>query len=375
MFLQDFDLHFIHIPGSAMGPTDALSRLFNPDISSDNNNITLLSEDLFIRIIDTALIDKITSSTPSDLLVLTALHNLSVSSPLFPRSSLADWHFSDSCLYFKNRLYIPPDTHCDLVASIHSSLASGHGGFFRTYSPLSRDYWWPGMSSFVHRYISGCALCQQMKVNTHLTVPVLSPIPSSCTCPFQQLLVDLITDHPLSFAYDSLMVMVNHGLSKGVILIPCTKTIDAKGVAELFFKNVFLRFGLHDHLISDRGLQFTSAFAAELACILGYDLKLSSVYHPQTDGEMEQVNQEIEMYLRMFCQGQPDKWSELIPMAEFTHNSATHSSMQKSLFSLILGYELRDYPKIGQTFLPSLEHRHTLLAQARDEALAAHEKA
>ena len=99
------------------------------------------------------------------------------------------------------------------------------------------------------------------------------------------------------------------------------------------------------------------------------------MYHPQTDGEMERVNQEIETYLRMFCQGQPDKWSELIPMVEFVHNSATHLSMQKSLFSLILGYELRDYLKIGQTFLPSLEHRLTLLAQAQDEALAVHKMA
>ena len=61
-------------------------------------------------------------------------------------------------------------------------------------------------------------------------------------------------------------------------------------------------------------------------------------------------------------------------MAEFTHNSTTHSSTQKSPFSLILGYEPRDYPKIGQTFLPSLEDRLTLLDQAHDEALAAHDK-
>ena len=93
------------------------------------------------------------------------------------------------------------------------------------------------------------------------------------------------------------------------------------------------------------------------------------------DGETEQVNQEVETYLWMFCQGQPDKWSELIPMAEFVHNSATHSSTQKSPLNLILGYEPRDYPKIGQTFLPSLEDRLTLLDQAWDEALAAHEEA
>ena len=77
----------------------------------------------------------------------------------------------------------------------------------------------------------------------------------------------------------------------------------------------------------------------------------------------------------MFCQGQPNKWSELIPMAEFVHNSTTHSSTQKSPFSLILGYEPRDYPRIGQMFLPSLKDRLTLLEQACDEALAAHEKA
>ena len=151
------------------------------------------------------------------------------------------------------------------------------------------------MSLFVCCFIAGCILCQQMKVNTHPTVPALSPLPSSCPCPFQQLSVDLITDLPLSSGFDSLLVMVDHGLSKGVILTPCNNNV--KGVAELFFKNIFLCFSLHNHLIMDQGPQFASAFANELACILGYDLKLSTTYHPQTDGETEQVNQEVEMYL------------------------------------------------------------------------------
>ena len=322
-----------------MGPADALSRLPNPDLSSDNADVTLLPDDLCISAIDTALIQKITSSSITDPLVVTALQNLSQGSLLFPRSSLSDWHFDGSTLYYKNHLYIPASARRDLVSSVHSSLASGHAGFFRTYSSLSRDYWWPGMSSFVCCFISGCALCQQMKVNTHPTTPALCPLPSSCTHPFQQLSVNLVTGLPLSCSFDSLMVVVDHGLSKGVILTSCNKDINTKGVAKLFFKHVFLRFGLHDCLISDRGPQFTSAFAMELAHILGYDLKLSTAYHPQTDSKTERVNQEVETYLRMFCQGQPDKWSKFIPMAEFAHNLATHLSTQKSPFSLILGYE------------------------------------
>ena len=58
MFLQDFDLHFVHVPGSAMGPADTLSHLVDPDISSDNNNVTLLPDDLFICAIDTAVDSK-----------------------------------------------------------------------------------------------------------------------------------------------------------------------------------------------------------------------------------------------------------------------------------------------------------------------------
>ena len=234
MFLQDFDLHFVHLPGSAMGPADALSRLPDPDTSSDNVDVTVLPDDLFIQAIDTALIDKITSSSLSDPLVVSALQNLSVGSPLFPCSSLSDWHFSDSLLYFKNRLYIPPAARHALVSSVHSSPAASHGGFFRTYALLSWDYWWLGMSSFVCRFVTGCALCQQMKVNTHPTILALSPLPSTCSRPFQQLSVDLITDLPPSASFDSLLVVVNHGLSKGVTLTPCNKTIDAKGVTELF---------------------------------------------------------------------------------------------------------------------------------------------
>ena len=139
------------------------------------------------------------------------------------------------------------------------------------------------MSTFLHKYISGCADCQAAKVNTHPTVPRLSPLAVESPLPFSSISVDLITGLPDSHGYDSVMVVVDHGLMKGVIYCPCTKNINSEGVAQLFFTNVFPRFGLHSKVISNRGPQFASAFAWELAHLLHYDVTLSTAYHPQTD--------------------------------------------------------------------------------------------
>ena len=126
---------------------------------------------------------------------------------------------------------------------------------------MQKDYWWPGMSTFLQKFITGCADCQAAKVNTHPTVPRLSPLAVKNPLPFSSISVDLITGLPDSHRYDSVMVVVDHGLTKGVIYCPCKKNIDSEGVAQLFFTNVFPQFGLHSKVISDRGLQFALAFA------------------------------------------------------------------------------------------------------------------
>ena len=162
-------------------------------------------------------------------------------------------------------MYIPLAARHTLINSLHSSPALGHVERFHTKTFLKRDFWWPGLSTYVNKFIEGCAVCQQNKVNTHPTCPPLNPIPPTATLLFKQLSVDLVTNLPCVGSIDSIMVMVDHGLTKGVIIIPCSKTIDAAEVGRLFFQNVFKWFGLHDTIISDRGPQFTSALARELA--------------------------------------------------------------------------------------------------------------
>ena len=119
----------------------------------------------------------------------------------------------------------------------------------------------------------------------HPTLPPLTPIHSVATCPFQQISCYLITDLSPSNGFDSLLVMVDHGLTKGVILCPTKKTITTEGVATLFFHKVFLHFGFYNKIVSNRGPQFASAFTKELGKLPHYDLSLSTAYHPQSDRE------------------------------------------------------------------------------------------
>jgi hypothetical protein len=375
LFLQDFDIVWKVLPGTKMAPADALSRRDHVDTSLDNNNSSIVPSPAIINALDLSLVRHIKSLSASDPLVLRAIQNLSEETPLFPRSALVDWTFNNGNLYYKHCLYVPPSSHLSLLHSIHSSYLTGHLGRFRTKAIVERDFWWPGLSTFINNFVAGCAVCQQNKVHTHPVSPPLNPIKTITTLPFKQLSVDLVTDLPLSNGYDSLMVVVDHGLTKGVILVPCSKTIDANGIAQLFFEFVFKRFGLHDVLIFDRGPQFASAFARELARILQYDVRLSTAYHPQTDSQTERTNQEIETYLRIFCANNPHKWSKFLTSAEYLHNSVPHSSTKVSPFSLILGYEPRAYPPLGKTFLPALESCLSSLESSQKEALAAHETA
>jgi len=185
------------------------------------------------------------------------------------KSALSDWKIVDSVLYYKDHAYVSPTARHDLLRHLHDHPTAGHPGRFKTEELVKRDYWWPGLGAYVRKYVDGCSLCQQMKADTHPVTPPLVPIPSDATVPFASLSVDLIMDLPPSGGFDSIMVVVDHGLMKGVIITPCLKTITSEGVAKLFFKHVYRRFGLYDKIISDRGPQFISTVTCKTVTMFG----------------------------------------------------------------------------------------------------------
>ena len=133
--------------------------------------------------------------------------------------------------------------------------------------------------------------------------------------------MDLIIDLPPADGFDSILAMVNQGLTKGVILIPCNKTIASEQTRNLLLRNLYKRFGLPDKIILDRGPQTASNSFKELLKILGIKSALSTAYHPQTNGTTEQTNQEIEAYLSIYCTSYPEDWPKALHIMEFTHNN------------------------------------------------------
>ncbi|KIK75818.1 hypothetical protein PAXRUDRAFT_18658 [Paxillus rubicundulus Ve08.2h10] len=100
--------HFHVQNQTQMGPADALSSMNGTDTSSNNQDVTLLPDDIFINIIDTELMSKIHSSTPDDPLVLSATRAMETEVSIFPHASLSDWDHDGTNLFFKKHLYISP---------------------------------------------------------------------------------------------------------------------------------------------------------------------------------------------------------------------------------------------------------------------------
>ena len=232
----------------------------------------------------------------------------------------------------------------------HDHPTAGHPGELETYNSIRQHYWWPGLRTYVKNYVQGCGTCQQFKIDWQPTKSSFLPTERApTTWPFMNCSMDFITDLPPVKKYDSILVVVNQGLTKGIILIPCSKMITAEETAQLLLENLYKCFGLPDKIISDWGPQFASKAFIELLKLLGVKSSLSTAYHPQTDGTTEWVNQEIKAYLAIYCASHPEEWLTALHTLEFTHNNCWHANRQKTPFELMFGDSPQAIPHYFKT--------------------------
>ena len=233
-----------------------------------------------------------------------------------------------------------PD-HLDLrqriVALCHDTQVAGHARRWKTLELVSQNYWWPQMSRYIGKYVSICDLCLHAKAQRHYPIGELHPLPVP-SAPWETISVDFIVELPESSGHNAIMVVVD-SVSKRAHFAPTLTTITASGTACLFLQHVWRHHGLPRRVVSDRGPQFVAEFTRELYRMLGIKLAATTAYHPQGDGQTEQVNQELEQYLQLFVNqsSRQDDWSELLPLAEFQYNNHIHSATQHQPFFLETG--------------------------------------
>ena len=193
-------------------------------------------------------------------------------------------------LLYKDLWYIPDANNLRLMITKqhHDFPTAGHPGQRKTLQLISKSYWWLNMKAFINHYILTCDLCSRTKARRHAPYGELKSVPVP-PYPWTSVSTDLIEFLPLSKGYNSILVVVDH-LTKMGIFIPTTANLTSKELAELYQRHVFAKYGLPLNIVSDRGSEFTSRFWRAFTQMLGIELHLSTAFHPETDGQTEQVN-------------------------------------------------------------------------------------
>uniref|UniRef100_A0A3B3IEB4 Integrase catalytic domain-containing protein n=1 Tax=Oryzias latipes TaxID=8090 RepID=A0A3B3IEB4_ORYLA len=201
------------------------------------------------------------------------------------------------------------------------------------------------MSSDIRAFVSSCPVCASVKVPRRPPAGLLQPLPVPSR-PWSHITMDFITGLPNSRGKMVILTIVDR-FSKLVHAIPLQRLPSARELAMVVARHIFRLHGIPEDIVSDRGPQFVSGFWREFCRLLGVRVSLSSGVHPQTNGQVERCNQDLETTLRAMCSRNPSTWSTQLTWVEYTLNTLLNST-GFSPFQAAYGYQPPLFPHQAQ---------------------------
>ena len=346
--MSRFDFTLKHVPETRMGKADGLSRRsdWKIDVDRDNKNQVIIKDhwihnlqEVVIKGPEVELLEKIKKVRSKDEDIIRVVEEMKKTKVKELRGD--EWKIEEKLVLKEGKVYILKNEklRIEVIQLHHDILMVGHGERWKMVELVTRNYWWPEVTRDVGRYVEGCNLCQKMKNRTEELVGKLKlgEIPEKL---WMYLTVDFITKLPVVAGKDVILVVCDR-LSKMAHFVAMTEGTSAEGLARLFQDNIWKLYGLPESIVLDWGPQFAAGLTKKLNRMLGIKTKLLTGFYPQTDGQMECMNQELEQYLRFFMENRQKDWLEWLVSAKFAVNNKTHTATKVSPFMANYGRELR----------------------------------
>ena len=232
---------------------------------------------------------------------------------------------------------IPKHCRLEVLQYFHDAPTAGHLGFARTYDRIRKRFFWPGLGRSVRRYILHCRECQRRKSIPQKPPGLLVPIPPAAV-PFQRVGIDLLGRFPKSTRGNKWVIVCTDYLSRFAVT-KALPTAEAPEVAKFITEEIVLRHGAPRVIITDRGKVFQSKLLTELSHLCNTIHRMTTAYHPQTNGLTERFNKTLGDMLSMYVGVEQKDWDEILPFVTFAYNTAKQETTGFTPFYLLHGRE------------------------------------
>ena len=370
--LNQYPFRFVVVKGKHNVVPDALSRQ-GQDAPSTEKTDHLLLEQVIQKTTPLELLNISSVAIPENL--QSELRMEYTSDPEFSsifKEPKEPYEVREGLLYHSGKLCIPKgQTRNKILRDHHETPCKGHMGTKKTLPTLSAKYYWKNLRKDLEEFIKSCPQCQMNKSSTQKPMGFIRPLEPPKRR-WSAITMDFITDLPLTKNNNDAIFVVVDRLTKMIRVMAIEKNRTAETVAAKFYEEVYRHHGFPEEIISDRDSIFMSKFWTALFKRVGVNLKPSSSYHPETDGQTERMNRKLEEMIRCYVDQNQSNWDTFLVDVEVAYNSSPHATTTYSPFYLNYGFEPKTIPLDAslrtETNVPALSQWLQQLKEASEKA-------